>query len=69
MGDKAAHNVCLLAIWLQETWGHKRTGERVCSPSVPIPGVNKAWWRPRLKINPSSNAKDICTDKGGDSYR
>lgn len=66
---KAAHNVCLFAIWLQETLGHKRTGEKVHSPSAPIPRVNKAWWRPGLKINPSSNAEDICRDKGGDGYR
>lgn len=66
---KTAHNICLLAIWLQETLGPKSTGERVNVSSISIPRVNKAWWRPELEINPSSNVEDICRDKGGDSYR
>lgn len=68
-GSKTAHKVCLLAIWLQETLGHKNTGERMHSSSISIPRVNKAWWRPGMEINPSSNAEDICRDKDGDSYR
>lgn len=35
---KAAHNVCLLAIWLQEARGHNRTGERMYHPQYQSQG-------------------------------
>lgn len=52
---------CLPAIWLRETLGCKRMGERRLCPQHGTEGECKAWERTALEINPtgmpSSNAK------------